>query len=118
MKKQGFFPTILCCVLFLGLLTGLFLWRNMGKDPILISALPRETQESTNRETLPERININTADIALLDTLPGIGPALAARIVTYREEHGPFTVVSQLTMVSGIGVEKLNGLIDYVTVGG
>ncbi|MEW5763126.1 MAG: ComEA family DNA-binding protein [Bacillota bacterium] len=62
------------------------------------------------------RININTADAAELDRLPGIGPALAERIVRYREENGPFASVDDLLNVSGIGEKKLEGLRDYATV--
>src|SRR5262249_54737015 len=47
-------------------------------------------------------ININTASAATLDTLPGIGPVLAGRIVTYRETHGPFRSVDELAAVDGI----------------
>ena len=62
------------------------------------------------------RININTADAAALDTLPGVGPVLAARIVTYRDEHGPFTSVDGLDAVSGVGPSVLSGLGDLATV--
>lgn len=61
-------------------------------------------------------VNINTADAAALETLPGIGEVLAATIVQYREEHGPFTSVDQLVDVSGIGEVTLEELRDLVTV--
>ncbi len=77
-------------------------------------ALPTPTQ-SEAAETA-EKININTADAALLQTLPGIGEKRAADIIAYREEHGPFRIVEQLTDVPGIGEGTLAGLIDYVTV--
>lgn len=59
-------------------------------------------------------LNINTATAAELDTLPGIGPVLAQRIVTYRSEYGAFQSVDALTHVSGIGpalLEQLRPLI-------
>lgn len=62
------------------------------------------------------KVNINTADVNELDRLPGIGPALAERIVRYREENGPFTSVDDLLNVSGIGEKKLEALRDYATV--
>ncbi|MFA6519733.1 MAG: helix-hairpin-helix domain-containing protein [Candidatus Paceibacterota bacterium] len=48
-------------------------------------------------------VNINTADATLLDTLPGIGPVIAGRIISYREANGPFTAVTDIQKVSGIG---------------
>ena len=48
------------------------------------------------------RTNINQADEATLVALPGIGPALARRIITYRDEHGPFASVEQLESIPGI----------------
>lgn len=61
-------------------------------------------------------VNINQADASGLEALPGIGPALAARIVQYREAHGPFASVDDLRSVPGIGNAKLEGLRDAVTV--
>ncbi len=60
-------------------------------------------------------ININTASAARLEDLPGIGPALAQRIVAHREANGPFASAEGLTAVSGIGARKLEGMIDMVT---
>jgi competence protein ComEA len=51
-------------------------------------------------------VNLNTADLAALDTLPGVGPVLAQRILDWRAEHGRFTSVEELGEVTGIG-EKL-----------
>ena len=62
------------------------------------------------------RININTADAAALETLAGVGPALAARIIAWREQNGPFRSVDELTAVSGIGPKTLDGMRDQVTV--
>lgn len=61
-------------------------------------------------------VNINTAGIEELETLHGIGPALAQAIVDHRDNHGPFASVEQLTDVRGIGEAKLDGLRDQVTV--
>jgi competence protein ComEA len=62
------------------------------------------------------RVNLNTADAAALDTLPRIGPALAARIVAWREQNGRFTSVDDLLAVPGIGDKMLESLRDLVTV--
>jgi competence protein ComEA len=61
-------------------------------------------------------ININTADAALLEDLPGVGPVLAQRIVAYREQHGPFASVEALDSVTGVGPAVLAGLLDAAAV--
>lgn len=61
-------------------------------------------------------VNINSADATALEALPGIGEVLAAAIVAYREEHGPFTSIDQLQDVSGIGPATFADLKDLVSV--
>jgi len=62
------------------------------------------------------RVNINTADTTALETLAGVGPALAARIIAWREQNGPFRSVDELTAVSGIGPATLDGMRNQVTL--
>jgi competence protein ComEA len=62
------------------------------------------------------RIDLNTADQAALETLPRIGPALAERVIAWREENGRFTSVDDLLAVPGIGEKLLAGLRDGVRV--
>lgn len=61
-----------------------------------------------------EVVHLNTADVAALDTLPRIGPALAQRIIDWREANGPFTSIDQLLEVAGIGDAVFSGLVDRV----
>ena len=61
-------------------------------------------------------INLNTADAAALETLPGIGEALSSRILAWRESHGSFASVDDLGGVAGIGEKTLGALRDLVTV--
>ena len=62
------------------------------------------------------QVNLNTATVYELDALPGIGPALAGRIVAYREAYGGFATVEEVLEVRGIGARVLEGFIDRVTV--
>jgi competence protein ComEA len=63
------------------------------------------------------QVNINTASQAELETLPGIGPAYAQRIIAYREAHGPFQRLEDLLEVSGIGPTRYKQLESLITIG-
>ena len=62
------------------------------------------------------KVNINTATVAQLEELPGIGEVIAQRIVDYRTQHGPFKNVRDLLKVEGIGEKKFESIQDQVTV--
>lgn len=62
-------------------------------------------------------VNINTATVGELDSLPGIGPSKAAAIVSYRDTNGPFTAVSELKNVKGIGDATLSNISALCTTG-
>jgi competence protein ComEA len=66
--------------------------------------------------TGPRVINVNTATQAELESVPGIGPVLAGRIITWRTANGPFQALSDLTKVSGIGEKKLQDMQPYLTL--
>ncbi len=61
-------------------------------------------------------ININTASAAELDRLPGIGPALAGSIIDYRETHGPFAAIEEITNVRGIGQVVFDEIKELISV--
>ena len=66
---------------------------------------------------LMKPIDLNQADAEVLASLKGIGPELAARIVAYRNQHGGFDKVADITGVRGVGPRKLAGFMKDVTVG-
>ena len=61
-------------------------------------------------------IDLNSADLAALDALPGVGPVMAARILSWRDQHGRFTTIDQLREISGIGQRTFERLKPYVHV--
>lgn len=61
-------------------------------------------------------VNVNTATLAELDTLPGIGPSTAQKIIDYREHNGPFATIEEIVEVSGIGPAKFEQIKELITV--
>ena len=78
-----------------------------------------ETEVEVPREEIAPDfppVDLNTAGMEELDTLPGIGESLARRIIAYREANGPFGSIEEIMEVSGIGEAKFAELEDRVTV--
>lgn len=71
---------------------------------------------STRTATPAGKVDLNTADVASLDALPGVGPVTAAAIVAWREKNGRYTSVEQLQEIQGIGPAKYAALAALVTV--
>jgi competence protein ComEA len=63
-------------------------------------------------------VNVNSASSEQLQLLPSVGPALAGRILEFREANGPFASVEELVAVKGIGEKSLDRLRPYVTTKG
>lgn len=76
------------------------------------------TQDKTDEITAPTRVlvNVNTANAEELETLTGIGPALAQAIIDYRAGHGAFRSAEDLLLVKGIGEAKLEGFRAEITL--
>ena len=124
MKQKQTDPMLLLLLLFAVFLGGFFLGRNYRQEDVLVSNpgsradqlyLPEAEPAGTSAEA-PGKININTADEKALQTLPGIGPAIAGRIIAYREENGPFPSPASLIRVDGIGEALLTEIYDLITV--
>lgn len=81
-----------------------------------VAGVPAGVPEGTAAAPGDGRIDLNNADQAALETLPRIGPALAERIITWREENGRFASIDDLLAVPGIGEKMLAGLRDGVRV--
>lgn len=84
-------------------------------EQIYVPALG-ETPSAAPGLTAQGKVNLNTADAATLETLPRVGPAMAARIIDWRVANGRFTVIEDLMSVTGIGQKTFDGLKDLVTV--
>lgn len=68
-------------------------------------------------EKTHQQININTASAKELVKLPGIGQALAQRIIDFREKNGPFKKIEDLMRVRGIGEKNFKKMKDFITIG-
>ena len=92
----------------------------------VLTASEQTTQETSTdleealsgTEGKPDLINLNTADQALLETLPGIGPTIAKRIIEYRNTIGSFASKEEIMNISGIGKKKYSAIEGLITVGG
>jgi competence protein ComEA len=84
------------------------------EEPAVVSLSGGEAPSSDRPSTGP--IDLNTADQAALETLPGVGPSIAGAILRHREQEGPFERVEDLLEVAGIGPSRLAQLEPLVTV--
>lgn len=100
-------------------LTAVNLARVVDDGEQIVVPVAGATSDAPGGVALPpgdDRVDLNTADQAALETLPRIGPALAERIIAWREENGRFASVDDLLAVPGIGEKLLAGVRDGVRV--
>ncbi len=82
-----------------------------GASPVLATPMPEVVTSTT------ELINLNIASQAELESLPGIGPTTAQKIIEYRDANGPFLSAEDIINVSGIGPGTYERIKDLITVG-
>jgi len=85
---------------------------------LALAATPATLAAGKAQKETPVLINVNTANLEELVTLPGIGESYALRLIEYRKKHGPFERVEDLLNVRGIGDRTLDRIRSRVTVGG
>lgn len=83
-----------------------------GFSPVLPTAVAPPVSPADT-----DLVNINTASAAELETLPGIGPTIAKKIIEYREQNGPFLSTEDIINVSGVGPGTYERIKDLITVG-
>ena len=115
---------LMICVFVLGYLVG----ANRHSKIIEVrvdSAQQKQIVDTVEQEPAPQQeqqdtdlVNLNTADQAELETLPGIGAALAQNILAYRQVIGEFVSIEQLMDIEGIGAQRYENIAEFVTVGG
>ena len=128
MKKQNITIFLIITLIFVSFTIGFFLGRNSNHETIHISALPSEPSHNISIQasnpiestvaTVSYPLELNTASLEELSSLPGIGPVLAERILRYRDVYGPFERPEELLNVEGIGSKKLEAILDYIITGG
>ena len=119
MKNKSIFFMVSLSILLICISVCIFLIRQ--DQTILQTYSPffqTKTSATTHNPAVSNgRININIASAEELSYLPGIGPALAIRIVQYRIENGIYTSTEELMKVEGINQSKYDALLPYITIG-
>jgi competence protein ComEA len=89
--------------------------RARGPEPPAVTTA-NEQHSADSTKSKPQLVNINTASANELETLPGIGKALAERIIEHREKFGPFRRTEHLIIVRGISDKRFRALREFIAV--
>ena len=115
--KKGIMTMIIITAVFLLVITGIFIGRLTSDGTIRIHTRNSIRDELVDEETVYSGlININTADSAELQELPGIGESTAEAIIAYRKDNGPFKKKKDILKVKGIGEKTYKDIKDMITV--
>ena len=119
-KLNRFWTLIIILLVAIIVIGGIVAWSRCspGQD-IEISISPSQAPEGgdgAGGEQEPQKIDINRAEVWLLEALPGIGETLAQRIVDYRQQNGPFQHTNELLKVAGIGTTTYEQIKHLITV--
>ena len=104
-------------IIFAFLLSVVLLIRHNGNGIYTFNEYRSASNIVTSNAISNNKLNINTASASELELLPGIGPAIAERIVNYRASNGQFQSVDELDNVKGIGPKILETIKPYITTG-
>ena len=118
MKKYIPMLMVMLTVLFVGTAVG-FLIAHYSDNTTIILAKHWLDSESATETVLPDtlgKININTASLSQLCSLPGIGETTAEKIISYRENVSLFNRLEDIMQVEGIGKAKFQNIKEYITV--
>ena len=85
-------------------------------DKVITYTVNNSAVSTVSQESLSEKVNINTADKERLTSLKGIGESKAEAIISYREANGPFSDITELMNVDGIGQKTFENIKDMICV--
>ncbi|MBP2653885.1 MAG: competence protein ComEA [Firmicutes bacterium] len=114
-KRRWVLILLLACLIVAGSFYGQW-QRSVIPETVIVPSQDRLTVESAGSGDICGKVSINVAGQAEFESLPGIGPVLAKRIVDFRNAHGPFQRTSDLARVPGIGVAKFKKVEALITL--